>query len=380
MPIIQTTVDCPIYDSFRVQQVAGLMDVPIQERAAQAFAVEVPDLAEDWQIGAIVGPSGSGKSTIAREAFGKDLYTGSKWPAKGSLIDGFPQSIPIKQITGMLTSVGFSQPPAWLKPYSVLSNGQKFRADLGRVLLGDGKPAAEMPRLVVFDEFTSLVDRTVAQVGSLAVAKTIRRSPQLRFVAVACHYDFLEWLAPDWVVDMNSQQLARGQLWQRPAIELEVHRSVPKIWPLFKPHHYLNASVPSACRYYVASLKSGEPVALAVVGNHFGRFTKYGDQVGKRTISRIVVLPDYQGIGIAGRLLDCVGALLTQERLQVTIRSGHPGMIQLLQRAKHWRIIQYLPHGFESKKVMTQGVSHALGGSLGRGVVSAMYLPPPAEK
>ena len=74
MPAINVTVSCPIHDSFRVQQVAGMFDVPLAEKAAEHFEVDVPGIDENWQIGLIVGPSGSGKSTIARRAFGDKLY------------------------------------------------------------------------------------------------------------------------------------------------------------------------------------------------------------------------------------------------------------------------------------------------------------------
>ena len=97
----------------------------------------------------------------------------------------------IKDVTTLLSSVGFSSPPAWLRPYGVLSNGEQFRATLARAL-------AEKSDLCVFDEFTSVVDRVVGQIGSAAVAKTIRRRGS-KFVAVTCHDDVLEWLDPDWV-------------------------------------------------------------------------------------------------------------------------------------------------------------------------------------
>ena len=81
MPAIDVTVSCPIRDSFRVQQVAGMFDVPLTEKATERFQVEIPDVSEKWTIGLIVGPSGSGKSTIARQAFGENLYSGADWPA-----------------------------------------------------------------------------------------------------------------------------------------------------------------------------------------------------------------------------------------------------------------------------------------------------------
>ena len=69
---LSARVECPVYRSFRVDQVAGLMDLPPAERAVETFDVELPADGEAWRIGVIVGPSGSGKSTIAREAFGAE--------------------------------------------------------------------------------------------------------------------------------------------------------------------------------------------------------------------------------------------------------------------------------------------------------------------
>ncbi|MDO5112844.1 MAG: ABC transporter ATP-binding protein, partial [Planctomycetia bacterium] len=62
---MQVTVSCPVYESFRVSQVAGLFDVTLEEKLQQSFEVETPSMEEDWNVGLIVGPSGSGKSTLA---------------------------------------------------------------------------------------------------------------------------------------------------------------------------------------------------------------------------------------------------------------------------------------------------------------------------
>jgi ABC-type ATPase with predicted acetyltransferase domain len=56
--------------------------------------------------------------------------------------------------------------------------------------------------MVVIDEFTSVVDRQVAQVASHTVQKAVRRTPGRQFVAVTCHYDVTDWLQPDWVYDV----------------------------------------------------------------------------------------------------------------------------------------------------------------------------------
>jgi energy-coupling factor transporter ATP-binding protein EcfA2 len=142
MSNIDITVSCPVYDSFRVQQVAGMFDVPLADRADEHFRVEIPDkffesgTAETakrspfrlhpWKIGLIVGPSGSGKSTIAKKLFGSAIYHRRDWPENAAVIDGLGDH-PIKEITGLFTAVGFSSPPSWIKPYRVLSGGEQFQ-------------------------------------------------------------------------------------------------------------------------------------------------------------------------------------------------------------------------------------------------------------
>src|SRR5438552_1403676 len=116
MPLVDVEVSCPVHDSFRVQQVAGLFDVPLKEKATASFRAEVPGAEEDWQIGLIVGPSGSGKSTIARRAFTDQLAAIDPWPADRAVVDCFGGAS-MKQISGLLTAVGFSSPPSWIKPY-----------------------------------------------------------------------------------------------------------------------------------------------------------------------------------------------------------------------------------------------------------------------
>ena len=325
MPQIQVNVESPVHESFRVQQVAGMFDVPLAEATKESFEAEVPALDEDWQIGAIVGPSGSGKSTIAAEAFGTAIYKmGRSWSRNKAVIDDFPKTCAMKEITSMLCSVGFSSPPSWVKPFAVLSNGEQFRCELARALLRD-KP------LVVFDEFTSVVDRTVAKIGSRAVAKAIRRKRiQKRFVAVSCHSDILPWLQPDWTLDMATRELARGHL-QRPPIKIEIVRCRHEAWSLFERHHYLNRHLNTAARCYMA-LWDRQPVAFCAILPLLGR-------VGRDRISRLVTLPDYQGVGIGGHLLDALAVINKRAGRRTNITTSHPAMIARLKNGETWRCV-----------------------------------------
>jgi len=370
MPTFDVTVDCPIHDSFRVQQVAGMFDVPLSERASERFHVEIPYLGDDWKIGLIVGPSGSGKSTIARELFGRRLYRREAWPRDRAVIDCLGDR-PIKEITGLFTAVGFSSPPSWIKPYHVLSGGERFRCDLARALAGGGraaKSAADEEQIiggenvVAFDEFTSVVDRTVARVVSAAIAKGIRGGRiRCRFVAVTCHYDVTEWLQADWVLDMATGTFQRRCL-PRPAIELAIFRCRRGAWEMFKRHHYLSGSLSTAARCFLA-LWEETPVAFCATVSLIGR-------KGRWRISRIVTLPDYQGIGIGMAVAEAVAELHRREGHRLNVTASHPALIAHCRRSPRWRAVGVKKSGGGK----ADRFFHNYRGSKGRAVVSFEYL------
>lgn len=339
MPAVDVVVTCPVHDSFRVRQVAGLFDVPLAEKLSERFTVDVPPLDDDWRIGLIVGPSGSGKSTIARQLFGERLCGTAPWAEQRAVIDGLGDA-PIKELTGLLTAVGFSSPPSWVKPYGVLSGGERFRCDLARALaVGCGPRAVDAPLpLVAFDEFTSVVDRNVARIGSAAIAKSLRGGRlQCRFVAVTCHYDVAEWLEPDWTIDMSTRTFDRRRL-RRPAIELQLFRCRRTAWRLFARHHYLSGNLNPAAQCFLATWNDEAVTFCATVAQH--------GQRNWRRISRVVTLPDYQGIGVGLRVAEAVAQLHSAEGQRVSITASHPAVLGHCRRSSRWRTTAVrLPRG-----------------------------------
>lgn len=182
-------------NTFRVSKIESDFDVK-PEHSCEHFVGDIKfSETDEWNIGVIVGGSGTGKSTIAKELFPNEYVNGFDYTAQ-SVVDDMPKGN-IDDITRMFYAVGFGSVPSWLKPYNVLSNGEKMRVDLARGLLERD--------FIVFDEFTSVVDRQVAQTACIAVNKAIKRLNK-KFVAVSCHYDILDWLEPDWVFDTNKME------------------------------------------------------------------------------------------------------------------------------------------------------------------------------
>lgn len=193
MPSFNIIKKCEPKRTFRVESVIGTFDLGT-EKTEEIFSGEF-DFPEKWSIGLIVGNSGTGKTTIAKELFPDAYFNGFNYHSE-SILDDMPDDRTVEDITKTFNSVGFSSPPSWLKPYSVLSNGEKMRVDIARCLLSN-EP------LFVFDEFTSVVDRKVAKISSFAVQKAIRKNSGKKMIAVTCHFDVVDWLLPDWIFNTN---------------------------------------------------------------------------------------------------------------------------------------------------------------------------------
>jgi hypothetical protein len=135
MPRAHIVKSVPIARTPRLRQVEGMFDLAPEKASTFTLDADLPlDAAEGepWQIGLIVGPSGCGKTTLARELFKGAVLAGHVWPEDKSILDAFPSTMPIRDICGFLSSVGFSSPPAWMRPFHVLSNGEQFRVTVAR--------------------------------------------------------------------------------------------------------------------------------------------------------------------------------------------------------------------------------------------------------
>lgn len=187
--------------TFRNESVKGQFDLQI-ESVEERFNGNIDIENKEWSIGLIVGSSGSGKSTIAKQVFGESYIYNLDY-GNNSVLDEMPKNKSTEEITKIFNSVGFATVWSWLKPYHVLSNGEKMRVDLAKSILSEKD-------LIVFDEFTSVVDRTIAKTASSAIQKSIRKLNK-KFVAVSCHYDIVEWLEPDWIYDTDKKQFFFAQ-------------------------------------------------------------------------------------------------------------------------------------------------------------------------
>jgi ABC-type glutathione transport system ATPase component len=199
--IIELKNSCSEFDSYRAARVKSMFNA---ESGANWQKTVSLDLPEEWGVGLIIGKSGSGKTSLGKKIFQTDkIYSPyDNWPKNKPIIDCISPDGNFDAVTSALSGVGLGDVPSWLRPFHALSNGQQFRAGLARVL-------CEAPNEVVIDEFTSVVDRQIAKIGAMAFGKAWRRNKGKKAVLLSCHYDVIEWLQPDWVYNIDTNELKK---------------------------------------------------------------------------------------------------------------------------------------------------------------------------
>lgn len=314
------------YNSYRAARVKSLFNAPTGSNFG--FDIEV-DLSGDWSIGVIVGPSGSGKTSLGKKIFEKtgitDLYAG--WHNDRPIVDDIAPEGDFNEVTGSLSSVGLGDVPAWLRNFNALSNGQQFRAGLARVIV-------EKPKEAIIDEYTSVVDRQIAKIGSRALQKSWRKgNPGGKIVLLTPHYDVLDWLQPDWVIDTKDYTFERGLARRSPKIEVEIWKTNSYYWKPFKPHYYLDLPEPVASEHFVATV-DGE-LACHVVATPMFQAKAY-------RLTRLVTMPEWQGAGVGMKFLNWVaqyhldGHGRRNHKYPVLFHTSHPQLIGALRYSSLW--------------------------------------------
>lgn len=149
--------------------------------------------ALDFNILVITGASGKGKSTFLKEF--KGYKTNAKvYDFTKAIVSNF--STP-QEASEKLSAVGLNSMPVWCRPRNVLSVGEGFRADL----------ALNIDDYTIFDEFTSTIDRNVAKSTCNSIQKYIRNKNITNVVFCSCHKDYIPFLKPDYVIDLDLEKM-----------------------------------------------------------------------------------------------------------------------------------------------------------------------------
>ena len=114
-------------------------------------------------------------------------------------------------------------------------------------------------------------------------------------------------------------------------------------WAKFRRYHYLNSDLPNAAKCY-GLYDVDEIIAFIAVLHQPNKNPRI------KRVTRLVVHPDYQGIGIGCKFLNFVANLYAKENYDFSIVTSAKNLICALQRDSRWIMIRYGVNNCSSKK------------------------------
>lgn len=197
--------DCPVIENLSRLETPISVKVPLDEftdMAQSCFDFEftgestfypfvVPDCLKNIEFSKLVitGASGTGKSTFLKNF---QTLPEQKFDCSKAIVSNFTNK---DEAIDNLGAAGLNSIPVWCKPRNVLSVGEGFRADV----------ALNLRNNACFDEFTSTVDRNVAISLAVSIGKHIKRKNLKNIIFCSCHKDYIDFLNPDYVVDLDDE-------------------------------------------------------------------------------------------------------------------------------------------------------------------------------
>ena len=152
------------------------------------------------------------------------------------------------------------------------------------------------------------LDINTAKSLSNSIRRYVDKSGIKNIVLASCRSDIVEWLRPDWIYNSDSGELTVGRLERRPRIDIEIYPASVQIWERFKTHHYLNAGINKGSRCWIA-LWDGK-----LVGFYATLAQPSGNMSNAWRGTRMVVLPEFQGLGIS--------TAISEEVAKIHLESG----------------------------------------------------------
>jgi ABC-type ATPase with predicted acetyltransferase domain len=262
----------------------------------------------------ITGDSGSGKSVLLR-AIKADLGDEALELSEVAINTEKPiiETIgaTVEQAIELLSKVGLNDAFLFLRKYSQLSDGQRFRYRLAKFLESN-------KHWLIVDEFAATLDRDTAKIVAYNLQKLARQQGKAVIVATT-HDDLTDDLAPSVLVrkrfgeEIDIQYMPNKQASECSLLkEMKVENGTIEDWHKLAVFHYRSHNI-SARRAIYRIQRHDELCAVIVYCYPFpqcaGRNTVLPKMNLKElnqklsVISRIVVHPKYRTIGLGEKLI-----------------------------------------------------------------------------
>jgi len=302
----------------RKREICWNFGVPPRE---QPFVV-VDQLSVTLTAGSIIlllGPSGSGKSSvlraIAEQTEGAIWVGGGKFPTEKAIVDGIAPTAELPTVLEILTACGLGEPRLWIRRFTDLSDGERFRAGLARAVGVSLCGGTDRP--ILCDEFTAILHRRMAKAVAYNLRKLVSRHA-LTLVVATTHADIIEDLQPDQTIRLgDGRPTSEERRTHDKAVSLRrravIEEGSVRDYRLFGPMHYRHRDGLGFVDkvFLLKESVQGQPLGILVFAHApmelalrnrstDGRFTRNVRRLNRelRILRRLVMHPDVRGCGL----------------------------------------------------------------------------------
>ena len=326
-----------ISNNFRCKMACDSLDIDISKKSIHHLKIENIDIETPFNIGLIIGASGSGKTTLAKKLFGNNCFE-SVLNENEPIINQLPEDLSYDECAEILSGIGLNSVPCWVRPVKTLSNGQRARAEAALLMVSQFKWGG-----VIIDEWTSVVDRTVAKAMSFCIQKFARKRNK-KIILLSCHYDVIEWVNPDWIIDCNVQKFIPREnenffFTEREQLKFDIRKVGRESWKYFSKYHYLSEKLPGGSIFTYGLFHGENQIGFQCFANYVP-----GRKGHKRIYhsNRTVIHPDYQGLGLGIKLINESSRVFQDEFPQYKIMAKFSAtpVFKAMLKQKQWQYIK----------------------------------------
>jgi len=126
---------------------------------------------------------------------------------------------------------------------------------------------------------------------------------------------------------------------KKPKINMVVREGEKFLWPQFHPHHYMTAndpitdSLPRSSKFFTFYwIKENKEILVGCLGV-LNQISKKGQA---RRITRMVVKPEFQGLGFSKIMLNSIAELYLKENITMYITTFHPRLGNMFEKSSKW--------------------------------------------
>jgi len=120
----------------------------------------------------------------------------------------------------------------------------------------------------------------------------------------------------------------------KPKLNIIVKEGEKHLWKIFHPHHYMSDILPSSCVFYTFYWVQDEVETLV---GCTGILFQIAKKFSARRFTRIVVLPEYQGLGFGSKIINSISKYHQDNGVdKVFLSTFHPRLGEFMKDSKYW--------------------------------------------